>query len=193
MASSEVDICNLALTQLREQPITSLTDDASEAAQLCDRLYADARDWVLRAHPWNFAVRRRSLAQVSPGPDFGYVNAFALPADPFCLRVMTVNDPGTYTRYKIEGRQLLTDDGSVNLVYVARVIDVNTYDAGFVQALAAYLAAQLAYPLTANRNLAGERLDIFNDHMRRAKAIDGIEDVHDGTVISPFVAEHLRT
>ncbi len=192
MAASEVDICNLALTLLREQPITSLTDDASEAAQLCDRLYADARDWVLRAHPWNFAMARRTLARVSPGPDFGYANAFALPAEPFCLRVITVNDPAVHTRYRIEGRQLLTDDGGVNLVYVARVTDVTTYDAGFVQALAAYLAAQLAYPLTANRSLAAERLDIFGDAMRRAKAIDGIEDVRDATVVSPFIAEHLR-
>ena len=68
--ATEVSICSNALRRLGDDPITSLTDD-TERARLCNSFYTDARDAVLRCHPWNFAITRTSLAQLSDTPAYG--------------------------------------------------------------------------------------------------------------------------
>ena len=51
-ASSEVDLANMALTMLGQQPIAALSDN-NNRANLVDKRLADVRDSVLRAHQWN--------------------------------------------------------------------------------------------------------------------------------------------
>ncbi|MDA1100818.1 MAG: hypothetical protein O2967_17740 [Proteobacteria bacterium] len=190
MAASDVDICNIALAMLEEQRITSLTE-STEQGRYCNVHYDDARDFVLRLHPWNFATRRAALARNATAPGFGYGNSFKLPTDPYCLRVISVNDPATPPDWKVEGRDLLSDEGAVNLVYIGRIIDVTQYDAGFVQTLAHYLAWKLAKPLTGSKSEAEQKARDFDNIMRRARNVDGAEDVQDGLPTSPFVLEHL--
>ena len=60
LASTDVDICNLALDLLKEAPITTLTDGTPEANWLL-RNYVTARNAELREHPWKFALKRRVL------------------------------------------------------------------------------------------------------------------------------------
>ncbi len=190
MAASDVEICNIALGILQEQRITSLTE-SSEQARYCNVHYDDARDFVLRLHPWNFATRRASLSRNAAQPAFGYDYSYALPTDPYCLRVISVNDPLYPPMWKIEGRDLLIDVDAVDLVYIGRVIDVNQYDAGFVQALAHYLAWKLAKPLTGSKTEADQKARDFNSVLALARSVDGLEDVQDPLPTSPFVLEHL--
>lgn len=110
--ASEVEICNSALIKLGDDTITSLTDD-SKRARLCNAQFARLRDEVLRAHPWNFAIRRASLAKLSQAPAFEFAAAFRLPEDPYCLRVLLLFDGSapqgiSRHRWKIEGRTLPT-------------------------------------------------------------------------------------
>ena len=85
--ATEVSICSNALRRLGDAPITSLTDD-TERARLCNSFYVPSRDLVLRSHPWNFAVTRPTLAQLSDTPAYEYSYQYALPNDPYCLRVL---------------------------------------------------------------------------------------------------------
>ena len=87
--ATEVSICSNALRRLGDDPITSLTDD-TERARLCNAFYVPARDLVLRSHPWNFAVTRATLAQLSDTPAYEYSYQYALPNDPYCLRVLSM-------------------------------------------------------------------------------------------------------
>ncbi len=190
MAASDVEICNIALAVLEEQRITSLTE-STEQGRYCNIHYDDARDFVLRLHPWNFATRRAALAQNATAPLFGYDYAFKLPTDPYCLRVISVNDPSDPPNWKIEGRDLLIDESVVDLVYIGRIIDVTQYDAGFVQALAHYLAWKLAKPLTGSKTEADQKARDFDHILRQARNVDGSEDVQDGLPTSPFVQAHL--
>lgn len=186
MATSDTGICNIALRMLREQPITGLNDTANRA-QMLNTIYADARDFCLAMHPWNFATRRKTLAQNLTPPDFGFQYAYALPASPYCLRVMTVNEGRTPT-FKVEGRDLLTDDAAVDLLYIARITDVSTYSPGFVQMFATYLAQMIAYPLTGNQSRSDTLFEAWERMAGKARMLDGIEDVQDDAVVSPFVA-----
>ena len=67
--SSIIGICNNALDKLGHGPIISL-DDGNKSANLCARNWPLVRDRVLRDHPWNFAVKRATLASASPAPDW---------------------------------------------------------------------------------------------------------------------------
>ena len=168
----------------------SLTD-SSEAARLCNLHYEAGRDFVLRLHPWNFAIRRSSLAQNAEAPAFGYAFSFRLPTDPYCLRVLTINSTTSPPDWKVEGRDLLADEGAVDLVYVARIVDVTTYDAAFVQAFAHYLAWKLAKPLTGSRTESESKREEFFQILRTARGVDGMEDVQNALPTSPFVQEQL--
>ena len=63
MTSTVVGLCNLALTRLGHNQISSLSEN-SKGATLCTLHYPQVRDALLRAHPWNFAIARRRLKVV---------------------------------------------------------------------------------------------------------------------------------
>ena len=152
-ASTEVNLANIALTMLGQQPITALTDTNNRAV-MADARYSDMRDTVLRAHPWNCAVKRDSLAKSVTAPDWGYSNTFVLPSD--FVRLVDIEDPTQ--KYSIEaGNQagdndlvLLSDANSMNVRYVYKITDVSKMDDTLKQAIATRLAADLALAITGD-------------------------------------------
>lgn len=177
--ASTTDICNQALSLLGEQTITSLAD-ATKRAQLCNTFYPKVRDAVLRAHPWNSAVKRVVLAPLSDSPAWGYMYQFQLPGD--CLRVLSLDD--TDIAFKIEGRKLLCDENTVNMLYIARVEDVNEYDALLIDTLAARLASELAFPITHSKTMVEAMFGLYKDKLREARNIDGQEGTPDSFEIN---------
>src|SRR5690606_26204755 len=119
-------------------------------ARAANAQYEKLRDEVLRAHPWNFAVARQRLVRLSEAPPFGYAWQYQLPSD--SLRVLALNDGRG--AYEIEGRRLLTDDETADLVYVRGVTDPNEYDSIFREALACRVSADLAYRLANSTTLS---------------------------------------
>ena len=85
--TSTVDIANFALNIIGASNISSL-DENSKPARLVNQRYEGVRDAVFRSHPWNCLIRRTELAQEVDTPAFGYSKQYALPTDPFCLRVL---------------------------------------------------------------------------------------------------------
>lgn len=168
--ASVVGIVNSGLIKVGADTITSLTDDSPEA-RAANAQYEKLRDEVLRAHPWNFAVTRASLARLAEAPAFGFAYQYQLPAD--CLRVLAMNLGRA--RFEIEGRRLLTDEESADIVYIARITDPNAFDAMFREALAYRIAADLAYPLANSTTLAGTMMQLYRDALALARAIDGQE------------------
>lgn len=140
---TSLDICNTALSHLGEAPIAAM-DAGTTAARACNALYAPTLDEVLRSHRWNFATSRVVIdADEYTAPAFGWSYWYPLPDD--CLRVCEVNgsDNGDSKDWTIEGRSLLSNQSECNMVYIARVDDVDVMDALFVQALSLKLAQQL--------------------------------------------------
>ena len=186
--ATEVSICSNALRRLGDEPITSLTDD-TERARLCNAFYADARDACLRSHPWNFAITRASLAQLSATPVYGFDYQFALPTDPFCLRVLAMEFEDYV--FKVEnlstqGRVLLTDQETAKIIYIARVTDTTLFDSLFVDTLVAKLAADLAYPVTNSLKVQEQMYKLFQLKLSEARSIDGQEGFIDDLVSDTF-------
>lgn len=178
MPSSVTDICNLALGHLGEAPITSLDED-SRAGRACALHYAATRDAVLRSHRWNFAKDRKVLSRLEDAPLFGWSYQYALPAD--YARALEVNgsEAGDWIsdEWTIEGKFLLTDAATVNLVYVKLLDDVSQFDPLFVDALALKLAAVLSEPI---RGTTGKTTELETRYEQKTAPLARRVDANEG-------------
>ncbi len=170
----QVAICNLALGLVGVAPIASL-DDESRVAQLCNVSFAAARDAVLEARPWSFAMKRRTLPADANAPDWGPGKRFPLPA--VVLRVVEAsNGDQPLEDWRVEDRAVLTDfAGPVKVRAIEQVDDVSKFSPGFVQALAAYLGYVLAVPLTESRTLKADLWQEYQARLKDAGALDGMQ------------------
>ena len=171
--ASVVDICNSALNQIGASNIISLTED-SKAARICNQRYTFVRDSVFRSHPWNCLTTRAKIAADTATPAFEFSKQFTLPTDPFCLRVLQLSD--TNILYKIEGRKLLCNESSIEMIYIGRVEDGNQYDLLLIEALAAAMAADLAYPLVGSSALGANMYQLYQNKLTEARFVDATED-----------------
>ena len=176
--ASVVDICNSALNLLGASTISALTDD-SKNARLCNQRYEPVRNRVFRSHAWNCLHKRVQLAQNSTAPVVEYSHAYALPSD--CLRVLKIHNGTTDSiasalDYKLEGRNIVTDIGTVFLIYIALDTDPNNYDTYLQESISHQLAADLAYAVTNNATLADKYMVRADERLREARFIDATEN-----------------
>ena len=186
--ATEVSICSNDLRRLGDDPITSLTDD-TERARLCNAFYIPSRDQVLRSHPWNFAITRATLAKLSDTPAYEYSYQYALPNDPYCLRVLEMEYKDYIFKiehYASQGRVLLTNESTAKILYIARVTDTAQFDSMFVDVLTAKLAVDLAYPVTNSVKLQDQMQRLFQQKLSEARSVDGQEGFIDDLVSDTF-------
>lgn len=177
---SETSVANMALARIGgagdNGTITNLRTEDSKAARFCRIFFDDTRDAMLREHPWNFAVKRATLAQLATAPTFEFAYAFQLPADFLCMVRTTYEAQGYLNaEYRIEAATsaggkptLVTDDATMDIEYVAQVTDPNQWDATFVDCFAQRLAAELAMPLTNNSAAAERLMTVYENKIRLA-------------------------
>src|SRR5210317_1511007 len=125
--ASVVDLCNSALNLLGASTISALTDDTKNA-RLCNQRYETVRNRIFRSHPWNCLIKRVQLAQDSSAPVIEFSYQYTLPSD--CLRVLKIHNGTTDSiqsdmEYKIEGRNIVTNEGTVYIIYIAKITDPN--------------------------------------------------------------------
>lgn len=193
--SSEVAICNIALSRIGAYPIANFTD-ASKEARECNTLYTYIRDSVLRDHKWSFATKRTILAELNETCS-GYDYVYAYPSD--CLVAHEIyNDTGdlsgvaydytTDTYYptgKIEfevassstltNKIILSNKEAAELIYTARITDTNMYDTIFIDAFAYRLAAELAITIKGSGQLTQSLYQLYMNRIGQAKAVSANE------------------
>ena len=196
--TSTVDIANYALNSLGANNISSF-DENSKPARLINQRYDSVRDAVFRAHPWNCLIRRTELAQETDAPTFGYTYQYTLPTNPYCLRVLEFSN-GTLSYpqdnmfsntggpvFVIEGRKLLSDEGTAKIKYVARVTDPQEYDANLIEVLAAYLAFEISYAITGSNSVKQMMAAEYSDKLKQATFVDGTEGAPQRLEASEFI------
>ena len=176
--ASIVDLCNSGLNLLGASTISALTDD-SKNARLCNQRFESVRDRVFRSHSWNCLTKRVQLAQDSTAPVIEYTYQYTLPTD--CLRVLKVHNGTTDSiasalDYKVEGRKIKTDEGTIYLIYIAIDTDPNNYDSYLRESISHQLAADLAYAITNNATLANNYMTRADERLREARFIDATEN-----------------
>ena len=176
--ASVVDICNSALNLLGASTISALTDDTKNA-RLVNQRYEPVRNRVFRSHAWNCLHKRIQLAQNSTAPVVEYSYAYALPSD--CLRVLKIHNGTTDSiasalDYKLEGRNIVTDEGTVYLIYIALDTDPNNYDTYLQESISHQLAADICYAVTNNATLANNYMARADERLRESRFTDATEN-----------------
>jgi hypothetical protein len=187
--SSEVEICNLALSHVSASArIESLTENSNEA-YYCNLHFQTARDAMLEAMDWGFARRYVTLADLgTPPADWSY--RYAYPQD--CVSARSLhNSTDRQKGYPFEvaalvesetitGRVILCDIDGAELRYTARVTTPGVFSASFVTGLSWQLAYNIAKPLTGSnqeRDAAGQGLALFMAQAQVADANQSREQV----------------
>ena len=180
--SSAVDICNLALDQLKQPVITSIDSPTTSAENLCARHYDMTRRALLRKHPWSFAKSRTALSRNATDPTFGYADAYDLPNDYLRLLFFGDDSIGNYQNlskiFEIENGQILIDNSgasALNIGYMKDETSVTEFDALFVQLFILELAVNMAYAFTLKNTLVKRLRDDLVDARNEARAINGQE------------------
>jgi hypothetical protein len=164
---TEAGLCNLALLRVgQRQTIQALTDVTPEA-RACKTAFANARDVVLGSFEWGFATRRKQLALLANVERSGWTYVYSAPTDMQapCYLWSGVRNPGLNQRvpFSLEdgnpdftGQILLTDKPDAELVYIANDLGIGLYPPLVADAVAWFMAADLALGWAVKPALASQ-------------------------------------
>jgi hypothetical protein len=204
--SSDVDICNLALSHLGDTAtVASISPpEGSAQAEHCARFYPIARDGLLEMHAWGFATRRTPLALLANPPASTWRYAYGVPAD--LLNALAVYGQNaeddisahgllTPQTFVIETEEngnsaLLTDQPRAVLHYTVRVNDSERFPPLFVTTLALYLASMLAGPVIkgdAGAAMAQNLMKVMLAFLNKAAVADANQRRETATPLPDFI------
>jgi len=175
--ATKLSIWKRALNKIGEAPVTSLTEN-SVNQRILDANYDDDRKAVLEMHSWKFARVLVELAATTV-PAFGYDAAYQLPTD--FIKIVEFNNTDPEYREKcpfdIVGDQLHTNEDFAKIKYIKDSTSEGDFSAGFVDALATYIARNIVYTRTKSQPLM-ERMDaMFDKSLAAAKRADSALDI----------------
>lgn len=178
--ASETEICNLALSLLGEEPITSIDDPQNKTEQLMAMQYPLMRDAVLSEADWSFALQRYRLGSPDPvAPVWGYTYKYTLPSE--VLRVVFCSDSTDESLYSpnfkwdIEGGYLVTNNSPVYIRAITRVTNNSLFSNLFIQALAARLAMEVCLAITSNQQLYSAMVAMYGEKLQLANTMDSMQ------------------
>ena len=183
---SEVSICNSALLKLGLERIISL-DDANKRAILCKEQYPKMRDEVLRAHPWNFALKRAEFTKTGTIPAFEFEAEFQKPTD--CLRIVKAENQSI--EFIIEGDKVLTNQDVFKAQYIYKLTDTTLFDKNFEEVLALRLAADLAYPLIQSTTVENNKYQLYLVALKDSRSFDAQEGTPPSLIDDSFILSRL--
>lgn len=158
-----VSICNVALQRIGVNDYIESIDDDDAPAEACNVAFEGLRDLILSEYPWPFATKRNTPTALDGVTREGWSFAFSLPSD--CLTVQEIypltRQPQLAAKipYKLEANDagsaqlLLCDLEEPTIIYTARITAASMWSAAFADALAWFIARDIATPLKARLEL----------------------------------------
>lgn len=179
MATSVVEIWNMALGHLNADTTVQSEVENSNEAEHCALYWATVRDTVFGSIQWNFAKRASTLALTTNTPT-GWDYEYTAPSDMVVAR--HIYNPLDPTNSKLDpipfevGHNGTTtviwcNEGSPTLWYTARITTVALYPPAFNLA-ASFLLAHFIAPKLAKEELAQKMLSEYQVHLNLAGRID---------------------
>lgn len=185
-----VEICNLALGDIRAPRIADIAEDSVEAGN-CATFYPHCLALLLDDYDWQFLKRTASLALYATNEratEWAY--AYALPDD--CgkaLRLIPGDTsavdttttwidvdvpyrPAFWTSFIIENGVLYSNLSDVTLEYASNAADESVFPPLFKEALRRLLGANLAVPIRDSRELENDLLKMAEAARQKAIAAD---------------------
>ena len=203
--ASEVDICNMALGNIRGPLIESL-EPKTLPAQSCKLRYPILRDRMLAGLAWNF---NRVIAPLELlGEEiFNWAYAYQYPTD--CLKILRLigsqeelsnttpvsllADPSLlpanalrvkipYEVFNSTDHVIAANHASLRVEYAKRVTDPSLFPPDFVMALSHLLASEIAVQIVGaevGRQLRSDSVSMYREYLAAAQANDANQQYHD--------------
>lgn len=182
--TSEVSICNRALTLLGDELIIALTDD-NNRGRCMNANYAPIRDAELARRRWRFSIARTSLPALAAVPDSDYTKQYQLPNDFLSLieggdlvgrADLTDYRSASNAPWSREGRVILTDLGSpLHIRYIKQVTDASMFDPAFAESLAARIADECCERITQSDSKRQLCMSAYSRAIKEAARANAIE------------------
>ena len=212
--TSVVDICNLALSNIRAGSINNI-DEPSLQAQQCKLKYPFMRDRLLTELPWSFNHKIRALSLVTT-EIYNWAYAYQYPSD--CLKIsrligayeelanadadvisrlidsqlLPISDMRRKVPYEIfnfsDNKVIGANEADLRIGYSVKVTDPNLFSTDFILALSHLLASELAIPVTGielGRKLRSDSLQIYKVYLNNAIA-DDLNEQHEDPALSEY-------
>lgn len=157
-ALNETRLANQALGRIAAKRIASIdaeTDTSVEFLEVTTH-FSQTRRALIRSHLWAFARSRETLSANTTDPPFEWDNAYDWPAD--CLRIRSPFDSDSPKRvsrysYDVEGRQIFSNENTMEIRYMADITDPTQWDALFAEVFVLTLALKLVMAIAKDRLL----------------------------------------
>ena len=169
--ASKTAIANRANLKLGQPRVSNIDTDGSVNAQVMSDMWDQVRDALLQSYPWNFAIKRATLATTGTTPDWGWYNEYSLPTD--FLQLLEIKDNPDY---KIEHGKILCDEDTLSIRYIARIENTGLYPALFGELLAYQLAIEGCERITQDKTLKAQLIQEMAVYRETVLSSDAIED-----------------
>lgn len=184
--TTQTTIINRALQLLGYKAVGSINDN-DRGAKAMLRAYDSVLADELRAHHWNFALKRAVLPASATPPLFGKANYFPLPPDFLDLAPLDptfgangggpISGPPAITDWQIEGMQIASDDPApINIRYITSSVTESMFDPNFSEAFAAKLATMCCEELTQSNSKLAAAGAVYDRAIERAKNRNSFEN-----------------
>lgn len=162
---TKIQIWNMALDVLREQPLAATTDTTATALWLA-RNYDQQRDYLLDRYLWKFALTRTQLAADGTAPAYGWLYRYLLPTD--SLRFIPPTYDGSIDGQPIpfeeENGYILCDQtGPLKLRYILRTTNEGLFSSGFCECLSLRLAMRMSHWITGKQSMLQQIQGLYKE------------------------------
>ena len=154
-----VGICNRALVLCGASPITSLTEDSTNARAL-NAIYEFERKAMLTDCRWTFALTRSSLATSATVMSWLHDDESYVFTRPDALRIWEMSDYEAIWRE--EGSYIISNTSTLGCLYTIDHTEVGLWRHKFVEAFVDKLCAAIAYTIVNSKTLAEAFTEKYN-------------------------------
>ena len=191
---TNLDVANSALYDINVEPIMSF-DDPSKEARVVSAKFQGALNEVMSTNPWNCNREITLLNYTEVEELFGWKYAYTIPNDCLYVRaVIPLDDirqltPETLRRfteysmnqvtselYMKKGQEIYANEPYLLLIYSKIVKDCSSLPAYIAKAVSKCLAAEIAYPLTQDRQIRADQVSFYDAALRTARAANAREE-----------------
>jgi hypothetical protein len=108
MAVTKIDIASRALIMIGSNPISSFTDDTTEAL-VTNNIYEEIIESTLCRARWRFATEQQQLSLLANAPTGRYEYAYQIPTSPQCLQIISITENDVNIQYARYGDKIFVD------------------------------------------------------------------------------------
>jgi len=180
MATTEVDVYNLALSSIGTKSVVALAGENTVEARACARWYDEVRDTVLRAAHWPSckaysrlalaATRDDTLEWTTGDPEPGYKYAYSYPSNMLAPRYLSDYSPFTLGLINANVPAIMTNKEDALLFYSFRQTNVQLWDVSLLMAISFALGAHIALQLTGKPARSQRAAELANQKILEARA-----------------------